>query len=87
MIDRKQLYVSEDGLCKIFLVESDEDIPIHKHDAKEISVILKGAGTLELTGSKEKKDFADKDVFTVEPSVEHKLICKDKTKGIVIYLS
>lgn len=86
MIDRKQLYISEDGQCNIFLVESNEDIPLHKHDVREIMTILNGRGTLELNNGKEKKDFGDNDILTVEPLVEHRLVCKAKTKGIVMYV-
>lgn len=86
MIDRKQLYISENGSFNIFLVESDEDLPLHEHDTKEIIIILEGKGVLEFGEGKEKKEFDDKSVLTVEPQIKHKLICKTKTKGLAIYI-
>ena len=51
---------------------------------KEISIILEGRIELNSKDGR-KKEYKANDIFTIEPFVEHYLICKEKTKGVVIY--
>ena len=84
MISKTQLYVSKDESQKIFFIELDENISTHRHDMKEISIILEGRIELNSKDGR-KKEYKANDIFTIEPFVEHYLICKEKTKGVVIY--
>jgi len=84
MIKRKELY-SEDNSCKVFLVESDESLPEHEHNTKEIMFILEGEGTLEIINTGERRNFREGSVLEIKANTKHKLEINSKVKGIVIY--